>query len=76
MSDLKLIDLTMFGCPMYKIKALQAAETLDDNQSVVQLRVNSDVAAALVKHLETEGFHCVDDKKDTLTSTIEVIRAS
>lgn len=69
----KLIDLSMFGCPVHKAKALQAAETLAAGQ-ILRLILNNDAVSTVVKHLQENGFQCEAGDADVLTTTVKVTK--
>ncbi|AFJ02080.1 hypothetical protein Q7C_911 [Methylophaga frappieri] len=65
------VDLSMFGCPVHKQKALAAAQQLSAGESVV-LRVNQDAVSTIMMHLTTEGFLCEPGESGVLTTDIKV----
>lgn len=68
----EIVDITLFGCPIHKIKALQAAKTLDTIGGTVNLVVNNDSLKTVVDHLEKNAFQCSYVESDSLTSVITV----
>lgn len=72
MTPNEIVDITLFGCPMHKIKALQAAKTLDASGGSIQLAVNNDALKTIVEHLEENAFQCSYVESDSLTSVITV----
>jgi TusA-related sulfurtransferase len=74
MSDLnKILDLSMFGCPLHKTKALAAAEQLIPGQ-VLRLKINNDAVNTVTKHLTDYGFTCQIAPPDVLTTVVEVTK--
>lgn len=74
MSDLsKILDLSMFGCPIHKNKALAAAQQLATGE-VLRLKVNNDAVSNVVQHLTTNGFNCETGAPDVLITMIKVTR--
>lgn len=74
MSDLnKILDLSMFGCPVHKTKALAAAQQLASGD-VLRLKVNNDAVSNVVQHLTNNEFHCETGVPDVLTTMIKVTR--
>ena len=72
MSDLtKTLDLSMFGCPVHKTKALAAAEQLAAGQTLT-IKLNSDAVDTVIKHLAANGWHCQPGEADVLTTIVEV----
>lgn len=68
----EIVDITMFGCPMHRIKALQAAKTLESSADAMKIAVNNDALKIIVEHLEEHGFQCSYVESDSLTSVITV----
>ncbi|MDX1572987.1 MAG: hypothetical protein R3341_03105 [Methylophaga sp.] len=74
MSDLsKTVDLSMFGCPVHKTRALQAAEPLADGETIC-IKLNNDAVNTVVKHLQENGYHCDVDAPDIITTKIKVTK--
>lgn len=74
MSDLsKILDLSMFGCPVHKTKALAAAQQLTTGD-VLRLKVNNDAVSNVVQHLTNNEFRCETSAPDVLTTMIKVTR--
>lgn len=74
MSNLgKILDLSMFGCPVHKTKALAAAQQLAIGETL-RLKVNNDAVSNVVQHLTTNAFHCETGAPDVLTTMIKVTR--
>ncbi len=74
MSNLgKILDLSMFGCPVHKTKALAAAQQLTTGD-VLRLKVNNDAVSNVVQHLTSNAFHCETGAPDVLTTMIKVTR--
>lgn len=68
----EIVDITLFGCPMHKIKALQAVKTLEAPAATIKLAVNNDALKAIVDYLEENAFDCSHVESDSLTSFITV----
>ncbi|HET8808349.1 MAG TPA: hypothetical protein VFM76_08220 [Methylophaga sp.] len=74
MSDLsKALDLSMFGCPVHKTKALQAAATLEAAETL-RIKLNNDAVNTVVKHLQENGFQCHADAPDVITTIVKVTK--
>lgn len=74
MSDLsKILDLSMFGCPMHKTKALQAAQPLAADETL-RLKLNNDAVATVTQHLQENGFQCQIGAPDVITTIVKVTK--
>ncbi len=74
MSDLsKILDLSMFGCPVHKTRALQAAEPLVAGETI-RIKLNNDAVNTVVKHLQENGFQCHVDTPDVITTIVKVTK--
>ncbi|MDT8310235.1 MAG: hypothetical protein RQ732_02200 [Methylophaga sp.] len=74
MSDLsKILDLSMFGCPVHKAKALQAAQPLAAGE-ILRLKLNNDAVATVTRHLQENGFQCQPDAPDVITTIVKVMK--
>lgn len=69
----KLIDLSMFGCPVHKTKALAAAQQLAAEESL-RFKLNNDAVSTVVKYLQENGFQCLADHADVLTTIVKVTK--
>lgn len=68
----EVVDITLFGCPMHKIKALQAAKTLEVSAATIKLAVNNDALKIIVDYLEENAYDCSYVESGSLTSVITV----
>jgi len=74
MSDIKQVDLTLFGCPMHYIKAREAVQKLALEQSI-DLQVNTgDAVDEVFNSLTQDGQLCQITSTEGLTTTIRVRR--
>jgi TusA-related sulfurtransferase len=74
MSDIKQVDLTLFGCPMHYIKAREAVQKLALEQSI-DLQVNTgDAVDEVFNSLTQDGQLCEITSTEGLTTTIRVRR--
>lgn len=63
----------MFGCPVHKTKALQAAEPLAAGETL-RIKLNNDAVSTVVKHLQENGFRCHVDAPDVITTIVKVTK--
>lgn len=74
MSDLsKVLDLSMFGCPVHKTKALQAGQSLAAGETL-RLKLNNDAVATVTRHLQENGFQCQTNAPDVITTIVKVTK--
>lgn len=74
MSDLsKILDLTIFGCPVHKTRALQAAQPLVTGE-ILRLKLNNDAVTTVTRHLQENGFHCETAAADVITTIVKVTK--
>lgn len=74
MSDMKQIDLTLFGCPMHYIKAREAVQKVELEQSIDLLVNTGDAVDEVVNSLTYDGQQCEITSTEGLTTTIRVRR--
>ncbi len=74
MSDVTLVDLTLFGCPMHYIKAREALKHMALEESVDFLVNTGDAVDEVFKSLSQDGQECVITSSEGLTTTIRVRR--
>ncbi|WP_289281872.1 MULTISPECIES: sulfurtransferase TusA family protein [unclassified Methylophaga] len=74
MSDITLVDLTLFGCPMHYIKAREALKHIDIEESVDLLVNTGDAVDEVFNSLSQDGQECAITSSEGLTTTIRVRR--
>ena len=74
MSDIKQVDLTLFGCPMHYIKAREALQKLALEQSIDLLVNTGDAVDEVFNSLTQDGQQCDITLTEGLTTTIRVRR--
>ncbi|EGL56164.1 sulfurtransferase TusA family protein [Methylophaga thalassica] len=74
MSDIKQVDLTLFGCPMHYIKAREALQKLALEQSIDLLVNTGDAVDEVFNSLTQDGQQCEITSTEGLTTTIRVRR--
>jgi TusA-related sulfurtransferase len=74
MSDIKQVDLTLFGCPMHYIKAREAVQKLALEQSIDLLVNTGDAVDEVFNSLTQDGQLCEITSTEGLTTTIRVRR--
>lgn len=74
MSDIKQVDLTLFGCPMHYIKAREAVQKLALEQSIDLLVNTGDAVDEVFNSLTQDGQQCDITLTEGLTTTIRVRR--
>ncbi|HIC48131.1 MAG: sulfurtransferase TusA family protein [Pseudomonadota bacterium] len=74
MSDIKQVDLTLFGCPMHYIKAREAVQKLALEQSIDLLVNTGDAVDEVFNSLTQDGQQCEITSTEGLTTTIRVRR--
>lgn len=71
---MKQIDLTLFGCPMHYIKAREAVQKVELEQSIDLLVNTGDAVDEVVNSLTHDGQQCEITSTEGLTTTIRVRR--
>ncbi|WP_417535239.1 sulfurtransferase TusA family protein [Methylophaga sp.] len=74
MSDITLVDLTLFGCPMHYIKAREALKHIALEESVDLLVNTGDAVDEVFNSLSQDGQECAITSSEGLTTTIRVRR--
>ena len=74
MSDITLVDLTLFGCPMHYIKAREALKHIAIGESVNLLVNTGDAVDEVFNSLSHDGQECAITSSEGLTTTIRVRR--
>lgn len=74
MSDITLVDLTLFGCPMHYIKAREALKRIAVDESLDLLINTGDAVDEVFNSLSQDGQECVIISSEGLTTTIRVRR--
>lgn len=74
MSDIKQVDLTLFGCPMHYIKAREAVQKLALEQSIELLVNTGDAVDEVFNSLSKDGQQCEITSTEGLTTIIHVSR--
>jgi TusA-related sulfurtransferase len=74
MSDITLVDLTLFGCPMHYIKAREALKRIAVDESLDLLVNTGDAVDEVFNSLSQDGQECVIISSEGLTTTIRVRR--
>jgi TusA-related sulfurtransferase len=74
MSDIKQVDLTLFGCPMHYIKAREAVQKLALEQSIELLVNTGDAVDEVFNSLSKDGQQCEITSTEGLTTIIHVRR--
>ncbi|MAX53031.1 MAG: hypothetical protein CMH22_13725 [Methylophaga sp.] len=74
MSDITLVDLTLFGCPMHYIKAREALKHTAIEESVDLLVNTGDAVDEVFNSLSQDGQECAITSSEGLTTTIRVRR--
>lgn len=74
MSDIKQVDLTLFGCPMHYIKAREAVQKLALEESIDLLVNTGDAVDEVFNSLTQDGQQCEITSTEGLTTTIRVRR--
>jgi TusA-related sulfurtransferase len=74
MSDITLVDLTLFGCPMHYIKAREALKHIAIEESVDLLVNTGDAVDEVFNSLSQDGQECTIISSEGLTTTIRVRR--
>ncbi|BDZ73255.1 MULTISPECIES: sulfurtransferase TusA family protein [Methylophaga] len=74
MSDITLVDLTLFGCPMHYIKAREALKHIAIEESVDLLVNTGDAVDEVFNSLSQDGQECAITSSEGLTTTIRVRR--
>jgi TusA-related sulfurtransferase len=73
-SDLDIIDVTFYGCPMHYIKTREALKALPPLATAL-VRVNSGNACEeLLKSLRKQGYVCTIEAEAAITTTIRVTK--
>ncbi|MBE0440369.1 MAG: hypothetical protein IBX57_11575 [Gammaproteobacteria bacterium] len=73
-SQIKPIDLTLYGCPMHYIKAREAIKTVELEKSITIEVNNGDAVDDVVNSLRQDGQLCELQTKGNLSSLIKVTR--
>ncbi|HEC72919.1 MAG TPA: hypothetical protein ENI26_00950 [Methylophaga aminisulfidivorans] len=74
MSDVKQLNLTTYGCPLHYIKAREAIQTIDVDQSINFLVNTGEAVNEVLNSLTNDGQQCEITSNDVLTTTISVRR--
>jgi TusA-related sulfurtransferase len=70
----KVIDLSLYGCPMHYIKAREAIKKLELDMSLILEVNNGDAIDEVLASLRQDGQLCEVTSTGTLTSQIRVTR--
>lgn len=73
-SVIEKIDLSLYGCPMHYIKAREVLGRMEPGQIVVFNISNGDAVDSVIKSLRQDGQICEIELKQSLTSTVKVIK--
>jgi TusA-related sulfurtransferase len=74
MSDITLVDLTLFGCPLHYIKAREALKHIAIEESVDLLVNTGEAVDEVFNSLSQDGQECAITSSEGLTTTIRVRR--
>lgn len=74
MSDIKQVDLTLFGCPMHYIKARESVQKLALEQSIELLVNTGDAVDEVFNSLSKDGQQCEITSTEGLITIIHVRR--
>ncbi|MBE9532971.1 MAG: sulfurtransferase TusA family protein [Proteobacteria bacterium] len=72
--DEKLIDLTLYGCPMHYIKAREAVQNIEKGESLLLLVNSGEAVDDVLKSLRQDGQLCEITAEKSLQTTIKISR--
>lgn len=73
-SVIEKVDLTLYGCPMHYIKARERVGRMEQDQAVLFEINNGDAVDDVIKSLRQDGQVCEIESKQSLTTTVKVIK--
>jgi len=73
-SVIESVDLTLYGCPMHYIKAREMVGRMEQNQAILFEINNGDAVEDVIKSLRQDGQICEIASRQSLTTTVKVIR--
>tara|TARA_R110002050_G_scaffold57423_1_gene128803 strand:+ start:22354 stop:22587 length:234 start_codon:yes stop_codon:yes gene_type:complete len=68
------VDLTLYGCPMHYIKAREMVGRMEQNQAILFEINNGDAVDDVIKSLRQDGQVCEIESKQSLTTTVKVVK--
>ena len=74
MSGVNELNLTTYGCPLHYIKAREAIQTIDIDQSINLLVNSGEAVKEVLNSLTNDGQQCEITSNDVLTTVISVRR--
>jgi len=73
-SVIESVDLTLYGCPMHYIKAREMVGRMEQNHAILFEINNGDAVEDVIKSLRQDGQICEIASRQSLTTTVKVIR--
>ncbi len=73
-SVIESVNLTLYGCPMHYIKAREVVAKMVQDQAVLFEINNGDAVDDVIKSLRQDGQVCEIESKQSLTTTVKVIK--